>query len=64
MENYETLNKKAEKLKELRNDLFNNIGACNNIISVLKKHHLETIEVVEFKKNRSTFYIGGEPVNG
>lgn len=33
-------------------------------IITLQKQHLETIEVVEFKKNRSTFYIGGEPVNG
>lgn len=36
---------------------------CSKIIT-LQKHHLETIEVVEFKKNRSSFYIGGEPTNG
>jgi hypothetical protein len=36
---------------------------CSKIIT-LQKHHLETIEVVEFKKNRSSFYKGGEPTNG
>lgn len=50
MEDYKTLNKKAEELKELRNDLFNNIGACNNIISVLKKHHLDAKDMVEHLK--------------
>lgn len=30
-------------------------------ILTLYKEHLETIEVVEFRKNRSSFYIGGEP---
>lgn len=30
-------------------------------ILTLYKEHLETIEVVEFRKNRSTFYAGGEP---
>ena len=26
--------------------------------------YLDTIEVVDFKKNRSSFYKGGEPNNG
>ena len=33
-------------------------------ILTLYKEYLDTIEVVEFKKNRSSFYIGGEPNNG
>lgn len=33
-------------------------------ILTLYKEYLETIEVVEFRKNRSSFYIGGEPNNG
>lgn len=33
-------------------------------ILTLYKHYLETIEVVEFKKNRSSFYAGGEPISG
>lgn len=32
----------------------------SNILT-LYKEHLETIEVVEFRKNRSSFYRGGEP---
>lgn len=32
----------------------------SNILT-LYKEYLETIEVVEFRKNRSSFYIGGEP---
>lgn len=31
-------------------------------ILTLYKEHLETIEVVEFRKNRTTFYQKGEPV--
>jgi hypothetical protein len=30
-------------------------------ILTLYKEYLDTIEVVEFRKNRSSFYIGGEP---
>lgn len=35
----------------------------SNILT-LYKEYLDTIEVVDFKKNRSSFYIGGEPNNG
>ena len=33
-------------------------------ILTLYKEYLDTIEVVEYRRNRSTFYIGGEPNNG
>lgn len=35
----------------------------SNILT-LYKEYLDTIEVVDFKKNRSSFYKGGEPNNG
>jgi hypothetical protein len=35
----------------------------SNILT-LYKEYLDTIEVVDFKKNRSSFYVGGEPNNG
>lgn len=33
---------------------------CSKILT-LYKEYLDTIELVEYKKNRSSFYIGGEP---
>jgi hypothetical protein len=36
---------------------------CSNILT-LYKEYLNTIELVEYRKNRSSFYRGGEPNNG